>query len=231
MSRSARLLDLIQVLRRHRRPVSGQALAEELGVSLRTVYRDIATLIAQGAPIEGEAGIGYVLRPGFVLPPLMFTLEEIEALVLGSRWVAQRGDKPLGEAARNALAKIGAVLPKEMNEDLEATGLLAPPGNPLASDPAYLTLIRAAIRNGRKLEIGYANAAGDITQRLIWPLALAFFDEALVLAAWCELRQEFRHFRTDRISRLAPLDEPYPGRRLALLKRWREAEKIPEHIW
>lgn len=231
MSRSARLLDLIQVLRRHRRPVSGQALAEQLGVSLRTVYRDIATLIAQGAPIEGEAGIGYVLRPGFVLPPLMFTPEEIEALVLGSRWVAQRADKPLADAARNALAKIGAVLPQEMNDGLETTGLLAPPGDPLYSKPEHLTFVREAIRRERKLAIGYANASGEETQRVVWPLALAFFDHALVLAAWCELRQGFRHFRIGRISSLRALDERYPGRRRALLRTWRETENIPEHIW
>lgn len=231
MSRSARLLDLIQVLRRHRRPVSGQALAAELGVSLRTVYRDIATLIAQGAPIEGEAGIGYVLRPGFVLPPLMFTPEELEALVLGFRWVAQRADRPLAEAARNALAKIGAVLPDTLNDGLETTGLLAAPGEPLVSDPAYLTVLRAAVRREHKVVMDYAGGTGEETQRVVWPLALAFFDKALVLAAWCELRQDFRHFRTDRITSLRALDERYPSRRRALLKAWREKEKIPEHIW
>jgi len=230
MSRSARLLDLIQVLRRHRRPVSGQYLAEELGVSLRTICRDIATLIAQGAPIEGEAGLGYVLRPGFVLPPLMFTVEEIEALVLGSRWVAQRADKPLAAAARNALAKIAAVLPEEMNDGLEATGLLAAPGEPVA-EPEHLTLIREAIRRERKLAIGYENGAGEETRRTLWPLALSFFDQVLVLVAWCELRQSFRHFRVDRILSLEPLNERYPGRRRALLKTWRETEKIPDHVW
>src|SRR5262245_23635780 len=107
MSRAQRLLDLIQVLRRHRFPVRGAALARELGVSLRTLYRDIEALKAQGARIDGEAGVGYVLRPGFMLPPLMFSEDEIEALVLGSRWVASRADAPLGKAARNALAKIG----------------------------------------------------------------------------------------------------------------------------
>ena len=231
MSRSARLLDLIQVLRRHRRPVSGQRLAAELGVSLRTIYRDIATLTAQGAPIEGEAGLGYVLRPGFVLPPLMFTAEEIEALVLGSRWVAQRADRPLAEAARNALAKIGAVLPGDQHDGLEATGLLAAPGEPLVAQPANLTLLREAIRRERKIRIGYASGSREETTRTLWPLALAFFDQALVLAAWCELRQGFRHFRADRILALTPLDERYPGRRRALLKAWREAEAIPERIW
>src|SRR5919107_2828813 len=161
MSRSSRLLDLIQVLRRHRRPVSGQHLATELGVSLRTIYRDIATLVAQGAPIDGEAGLGYVLRPGFVLPPLMFTVEEIEALVLGSRWVAQQADRPLAEAARNALAKIGAVLPGDQHDGLEATGLLAAPGEPLVAQPANLTLLREAIRRERKIRIGYASASGE----------------------------------------------------------------------
>src|SRR5882724_3329310 len=106
MPRSQRLLDLMQVLRRHRRPVSGAVLAEEVGVSLRTLYRDIESLKSLGAYIDGEAGVGYVLRPGFMLPPLMFTQEEIEALVLGSRWVAKRSDARLGLAARNALAKI-----------------------------------------------------------------------------------------------------------------------------
>jgi predicted DNA-binding transcriptional regulator YafY len=121
--RSQRLLELIQVLRRHRRPVSGQTLSDELGVSLRTVYRDIQTLIGQGASIDGEAGVGYVLRPGFVLPPLMFSDEEIEALVLGARWVAQQTDDSLGRAAANALAKIAAVLPEDMRQDIAGTGL------------------------------------------------------------------------------------------------------------
>jgi predicted DNA-binding transcriptional regulator YafY len=122
MSGAQRLLDLIQVLRRHRRPVAGSVLAEELGISLRTLYRDIDTLKAQGAHIDGEAGVGYVLRPGFMLPPLMFSEEEIEALVLGSRWVSERADGVLGRAARNVLAKIGAVLPNETSP-ARSTGL------------------------------------------------------------------------------------------------------------
>src|ERR1700726_3062825 len=136
MSRAQRLLDLIQLLRRHRYPVSGAALAEELCVSLRTVYRDIDTLIAQGARIDGEAGAGYVLRDGFMLPPLMFSEEEINALVLGSRWVAERGDDPLRAAARNALAKIVAVLPEDMREEVDAGRLLIGPGAPIAAADA-----------------------------------------------------------------------------------------------
>src|SRR5215472_5836791 len=120
MSRAERLLDLMQALRLRRRPVAGQALAAELGVSLRTLYRDIAALQAQGAWIEGEAGLGYVLRPGFMLPPLMFSEDEIAALVLGSRWVAERGDAELALAARHALAKIAAVLPADLRPELDA---------------------------------------------------------------------------------------------------------------
>src|SRR5690349_24260966 len=128
MSRAQRLLDLIQLLRGYRRPVSGADLAEALGISLRTLYRDIETLKAQGAHVDGEPGMGYVLKPGFMLPPLMFSEEEIEALVLGSRWVADRGDSELAEAARNVLAKIGAVLPPDLRHELDSSALLVGPG-------------------------------------------------------------------------------------------------------
>src|ERR1700729_1399732 len=128
MSRTERLLDLLQILRRHRSPILGAALAAELGISLRTLYRDIATLRGQGAAIEGEPGIGYVLRPGFTLPPLMFSIEELEALVLGSRWVALRSDdRGLAAAGRDALAKIAAVLPDDLRREVDAAPLLVGP--------------------------------------------------------------------------------------------------------
>jgi len=228
MSRSQRLLDLIQVLRRHRRPVSGTALADAIGVSLRTLYRDIETLKAQGAHIDGEAGVGYVLRPGFMLPPLMFTEDEIEALVLGSRWVSERADAPLGDAARNALAKIAAVLPDDLKEGLDASNLLIGPGEPIAAGDAELASIRAAIRAEHKLTITYADGKGRATKRTIWPFALAFFDRARVVAAWCELRNGYRHFRTDRIGALKPVNKRYPRRRQVLLKEWRALEGVPE---
>jgi predicted DNA-binding transcriptional regulator YafY len=228
MSRSQRLLDLIQVLRRHRRPVAGAVLADEVGVSLRTLYRDIETLKAQGAHIDGEAGVGYVLRPGFMLPPLMFSEEEIEALVLGSRWVSERADQPLGAAARNALAKIGAVLPDDLRDRLDASSLLIGPGQPISAGDTELAYIRDAIRAERKLQIAYADGKGSPSRRTIWPFALAFFDRVRVVVAWCELRDGYRHFRTDRITALKSTVKRYPRRRAALLKEWRALEGAPE---
>jgi predicted DNA-binding transcriptional regulator YafY len=217
------LLDLLQVLRRHRRPVSGRILAEELGVSIRTLYRDIASLQAQGAGIEGEPGIGYILRPGFMLPPLMFSEEEIEALALGSRWVARRADGALGLAARNALAKIAAVLPDDLRDELDTSTLLVATGAALAEGNIDLAGLRKAIRAERKLTITYGDAGGAVTQRIIWPFALGFFDHARIVAAWCELRQGFRHFRADRIAGISESGDRYPRRRQSLLKEWRES--------
>src|SRR5437867_10940435 len=201
-SRSERLLDLIQILRRHRRPVSGRTLAGEMGVSIRTLYRDIATLQGQGAPIEGEAGLGNVLRPGFMLPPLMFTDEEIEAIVLGSRWVAKQPDKRLAVAATDALSKIAAVLLDDLREDLHATTLLVGPSS-ASVEAIDLGVVRQAIRNERKLGFLYRDASGAASERVVWPFALGFFDKVRVMVAWCEMRQDFRHFRADRVSRLA----------------------------
>lgn len=227
MSRTERLLELLQTLRRHRLPVSGHRLAAEMGISLRTLYRDIATLQCQGAEIEGEPGVGYVLRPGFMLPPLMFSTEEIEALVLGTRWVAGRSDERLGLAARNALAKIGAVLPQELRDELDAIPLLVAPSASAVIDRVDVALIRQAIRNEWKLEIQYRDDKGSDSARVIWPFALGFFDSVRLVMAWCELRQDFRHFRTDRIAALTAGDR-YPRRRHALLKEWRAVHQEPK---
>ena len=229
MSRSQRLLDLIQHLRRHRHPVSGAALATALGISLRTLYRDIATLQAQGASIDGAAGLGYVLRDGYLLPPLMFSADEIEALVLGSRWVGERGDTRLAAAARDAIAKVAAVLPAELRHQLESASLLVGPG-PAAvqGDDAVVAAAREAIRSAQKIGITYRDEAGRESQRTLWPFALGFFEGVRVLVAWCELRQAIRHFRCDRVVALVPGHERYPQRRQALLKTWRLQEGIEE---
>jgi len=230
MSRSERLLELLQILRRHRRPVTGRALAGELGISLRTLYRDIASLQAQGAEIEGEPGLGYVLKPGYMLPPLMFTEDEIEALVLGSRWVANRVDHRLGGAARNALVKIAAVLPADLRDSLDTAALLVGPGVSPPPDTIDLSVVRRAIRTERKLKIAYRDAEGGETERTIWPFALAFFDRARVVSAWCELRSDIRHFRTDRISAFELTVTRYPRRRQVLLKDWRDSLNLPDEL-
>lgn len=227
MARTDRLFELMQILRRHRYPVSGAILAAELGISLRTLYRDIVTLQNQGAQIDGEPGLGYVLRPGFMLPPLMFSEEELEALVLGSRWVAKRTDSQLSAAAKNALAKIAAVLPADLRHQLDASGLLVGPALAPAVGDDELATIRKVIRSEHKLLISYTDNNQKQTERTIWPFALGFFEQVRIVVAWCELRQEFRHFRTDRIMRLTRLEIRYPTRRQALLKKWRDIQGIP----
>ena len=226
MSRAQRLLALVQLLRGHRRPAAGALLAGELRISLRSLYRDIATLRGEGAPIDGEPGVGFVLGPGFMLPPLMFTPDEIEALALGGKWVAAQPDAPLRQAARAALAKIAAVLPPGLRASIDDGTLLV--STPAAAGDADLSAIRLAIRAERKLRITYLDAAGVSSERVIWPFALGFFERVRVAAAWCELRQDMRHFRTDRIGALEALPERYPRRRQTMLKEWRAREGVAE---
>jgi predicted DNA-binding transcriptional regulator YafY len=226
MSRSARLLALVQMLRRHRRPLTGQRIADELGISLRTLYRDIATLQSQGAAIDGAPGLGYVMRDGYLLPPLMFSAEELEALSLGSRWVAERADPRLAGAARDALAKIAAVVPLALRHELDSAALLIGPGGPLARRGLEEAALREAIRREGKVALDYRDADGRSSRRVVWPFALGYFDHARVLVAWCELRDDERHFRTDRIVRLESLRERYPRRRQALLEDWRKRQGI-----
>ncbi|NJM92347.1 MAG: YafY family transcriptional regulator [Rhodospirillaceae bacterium] len=231
MSKSERLLALLQALRAYRRPVSAERLADELNVSIRTIYRDVVSLNAQGATIEGEAGIGYVLRPGFLLPPLMFDDEEIEALVLGSRWVMQRGDKPLAAAARNALTKIATVLPEDLKERVELAGVVVGASREAIPEPIDLGPIRESIREERKVKIAYSDEKGQKSERIIWPIALAFLrPRPAWSAAWCEMREDFRHFRADRIEKAKPLKQRYPKRRRVLLKDWRITQGIPEQF-
>tara|TARA_R110000764_G_scaffold116012_1_gene202911 strand:- start:33 stop:674 length:642 start_codon:yes stop_codon:yes gene_type:complete len=201
--------------------VAGKHLAETLDISLRTLYRDIVTLQEQGANIEGEAGMGYVLRPGFLLPPLMFTDEEVEALVLGARWVAQRTDSQLSDGAKNALNKISAVLPPELKNTLDDTSLLIGPSKDTVIDSVNMSEVRLAIRDEKILSITYRDLKDSETTRRIWPFALGYFDEVRVLVAWCELRQDIRNFRTDRLLSCELEKTRYPTPRHALLKRWR----------
>ena len=229
MSRTERLLDLLQILRRHRAPMTGGALASELGISIRTLYRDIATLQGQGAEIEGEPGLGYVLRPGFMLPPLMFSSDELEALVLGASWVGRQiDDSRLSAAASNALSKIAAVLPPDLRQQIDAAAtIVVSSRRPPAPTQIDAALLRDAIRKEIKLRIGYRDDAGRETERVIWPFLIGFFEQHKVVSAWCELRNDYRHFRLDRIATAAPTGDRLPRRRNALLKEWREKMDIP----
>ena len=220
MSRSARLLRLLQALRGRRHPVTAARLAEELEVSERTIYRDVAELVAQGAPISGEAGIGYVLGPGLFLPPLMLTENEIEAVLLGLRYVDQRGDDVLRAGAAEALAKIASVLPPQAQGTLAAPLSMPGPSPAFPKSIAPLDDLRAASRSQTRLSIAYEDEQGRSSRRVIWPIQLGFMDHARIVAAWCELRQDFRTFRTDRMTVLASLDR-YPGRRAELARRLR----------
>jgi predicted DNA-binding transcriptional regulator YafY len=220
MSRSARLLLLLQAMRGRHHPVTAAQLANELEVSERTIYRDVAELIARGAPIAGEAGIGYILRPGLFLPPLMLSDDEVEAVLLGLRYVDQRGDEVLRAAASLALAKISAVLPPEAQARIATPLTLPGPPPTFPRNIAPLNELRAAIRGQIRLDIGYRDEQGRNSRRVVWPIHLGFMDKARVLAAWCELRQDFRTFRTDRITATTALDR-YPGRRIDLARRLR----------
>lgn len=232
MQRAERLLDMIQSLRRRRRPVTAETLAAELNVSVRTVYRDIGALVRQGVPVRGEAGIGYVLDAGFDLPPLMLSPDEIEAVLVGMRWLTERADPSLARAAEDVVSKIGAVLPSHLKPILLDGALFAAsyPGD-LPVDRVDIAPVRAAIRNGRKLRIAYSDESGQATQRMIWPIGMTFYERVRVVIAWCELRQAFRHFRTDRITELAALEERYPGRRAELFRRWQKEEERTREEW
>lgn len=227
MRRADRLLRVIQLLRRHRRPVTGARIAEELEISLRTLYRDIADLITDGVPIRGEAGVGYVLGEGYDLPPLMFKSDELEAIMLGLSWVQRRGDVALQRAALDVVAKIATVLPENLRAFFYDAPLITPPKFDLPQDKIDMAKMREAIRAQSKVHIGYSDVQGAISQRVIWPLAISYFDSQRIVVAWCETRFGFRHFRTDRIAEMQRLEAKYREPRLKLLAKWkkeREAE-------
>ena len=228
MRRADRLFQIIQILRRSRQPVTAAALADELEVSKRTVYRDVADLIGQRVPIEGEAGLGYVLDPGFDMPPLMLTPTEIEAVVLGAQLVARLTDPLLASAARDLVAKIASVVPDHLRPFIAEPGVGAKPVDMPPTSTVDTRPLRSAIREGRKLRLCYRAEAGDVSERTVWPVLLGYAETHSLLIAWCELRGDFRHFRTDRILGAEILDQTYPARPSALRRRWehwREAER------
>ena len=226
MRRADRLFELVQLIR-SRRLSTGRALAERLGVSERTVYRDVADLMAQGVPIEGEAGVGYRMRPGFDVPPLMFTQDEARALVAAIRTALPRLDSALAPPAEQALGKIMAVLPAAVRAAAESLALFAPtaPADEAVRD--RLAVLRQAIEARRKLRVLYRDGDDVRSTRVLRPLACLHWDATWTLAAWCELRSDFRSFRVDRLLQVQVLDEPFrdePGRTLADMQRRVEAE-------
>jgi predicted DNA-binding transcriptional regulator YafY len=217
MRRADRLFEIVQLMRR-RKLVRARDLAETLEVSERTIYRDIGDLVASGVPIDGEAGVGYILRRGFDLPPLMFSEQELEALVLGARIVQSWADAKLANAAGDVLAKVEAVVPERLQTFMDATALFAPGRH--ASEPITVDMaeLRRAVRSRLKLDMSYRDAAGEPTRRMVRPLLMSFFGPIWTVSGWCELRQDFRTFRLDRIAELVVTDEvfrPEPGRTLA----------------
>jgi len=210
----------MQVLRRHRGTVSGEVLAHESGVSLRTIRRDIATLQSLGADIDGAPGVGYILRPGFLLPPLSFTEEELQALVAGAQWVSRQTDDALAFAAQNAIAKIGSVLPSDMRAALDDDALYVARKREDASG-LDLARVRQAIREQRKMRISYTGPNGKASERTVWPIMLGFVEARRFIAGWCELRQDYRLFRADRIVMVDFLQERYTRNRRQLVKEWR----------
>lgn len=222
--RADRLMQLIQVLRRARGPITAATISRELEVTIRTVYRDIASLIGNRVPVLGEAGVGYVLGEGFDLPPLMFTPDELEALMLGARIVQQRGDTSLSDAAADAVAKIAAVVPKALRPILLDAPLMSPTCNRPLAERIDAALIRKALREQRKLQISYEDEKGVKTERTIWPVVLGYLEDRRLLVAWCEMRQGFRNFRTDRMREATILAARLPEHRDRLFKRWWEEE-------
>lgn len=220
MDKTERLFAIMDSLRQHRRPITAAALAEEQGVSVRTLYRDVQTLIGLGAPIEGEAGIGYILKHGFFLPPLMFSAEELEALVLGGRWVQAQPDAGLADAARNALAKIATASPEDLRDRMSDTGLWPVLVQGQREPLPLLGVVREAMRTEKAVHIAYEDENGSPSERDIEPVQIAYYEGKQIIASWCCLRQDFRSFRSDRIVAIELTGTRYHQRRAQLARDW-----------
>ncbi|MGK0442563.1 MAG: putative DNA-binding transcriptional regulator YafY [Pseudohongiellaceae bacterium] len=228
MRRADRLFQIVQFLRT-RRITTARWLAERLEVSERTIYRDVKDLMTSGVNIEGEAGIGYVVRKGFDLPPLMFTKEEIQALSFGARVVESWADTTLSTAAQSALSKIKSSLPDGSKDTLESTLIFSPFNRISPKISATMVEIRYAADNLRKVKIQYKRADGKVSDRIIWPLGLFFWGSVWTIAGWCEMREDFRSFRLDRVIGLCILNEVYPKEKGKSLQDLFESEKCTSY--
>lgn len=223
MRRTERLFQIIQILRSTRSPITGRDLADELEISIRTLYRDMAELMAQRIPITGEAGMGYVLDDGYDMPPLMLTADELEAAALGAAWVAAEADPTLSRAARDLVSKLSEAIPRELRPVVLDASTKAIQTRPRVVERFDGALLRHAIRERYKLELTYIDRDKGTTNRIVWPLLIAFLDRSRYLVAWCETREDFRHFKTDRVQELKVLGGKYPGRRTVLIRDWERA--------
>ena len=223
MRKADRLFEIIQILRRSKKPITADQMAAELETSKRSVYRDIAALLAQRVPIRGEAGIGYVLDKGLDMPPLMLTTDEIEAAVLGAQWVINRGDPQLARAAQDLLAKIEASIPERLRPYIDDPAHRVVPAWERTKDAIDLGMVRGAINSSRKMQLDYRDVEGRATKRVIWPIILGYYETTRIICAWCETRKDFRSFRSDRVVNAIVLDERFPERPSSLRVKWRKA--------
>ena len=218
MGRTDRLFELILLLRRARRAVTAAQLAEALDVAPRTIYRDVAALIAMRVPIDGEAGVGYILRPGYDLPPLMLDREEVEAVAVGLQLLNRTGDQDLQSAARRVAAKVAGVLPEARGDEMDAGRFVVSDfGTPAA---ANMGMLRSAVRESRRLFLVYRDRQEQLTERTCLPVAVIYYTEVTVLAAWCELRDDFRHFRADRILKCHETGDSFADSAPQLRRDW-----------
>lgn len=226
MGRSSRLFEIIQILKRAKAPITACAIAEALEVSKRTIYRDVVALQAMRLPIDGEAGIGYVLRAGFELPPLMFTPDEVEAIVVGLSLLGRTGDTDLLAAATRVSRKIAAVLPDTASSRIDGSALHVSHWNEIPPSGVEYRVMRQAIREERSLHLHYQDAEARCTERTIRPIALVYYVDNVILAAWCELRRDFRHFRADRIITCHSIDSVFKGESELLRAEWRAKHEL-----
>lgn len=224
MRRADRLFQIIQFLR-SRRLTTAKWLAQRLEVSERTIYRDVRDLVISGVQVEGEAGVGYALRKGYDLPPLMFDQEELAALALGARIVQSWGDPKLAKAADQVLSKVESVLPKDLKASMSAVPLYSPMTGMAAYTSNCLQLVRQATDEKRKVRFAYTRIDGTYSERVIWPLGLFYWGATWTCGGWCELRKDFRNFRIDRIKSLQLCDEKYPNTQGRTLADFLEAAK------
>lgn len=222
MRKAERLFQIIQILRRSSRPVTSAEIAQELEVARRTVYRDIAHLIGQRVPIDGEAGLGYVLDPRYDMPPLMLTPEEIETVLLGAQMVAKLGDPALTTAARDVISKIASSISEDLLPMIAEPAVSLKPDEDTGSMTLDTRPFRRAIREGKKLRLDYRAADGSVSHRIVWPVLLGYADGRSLLIARCETKCAFRHFRAERVLNVEVLDEPMGASRVALRRQWQK---------